>query len=183
MTDKAYHGVYVPEGDGTPEALFKDADKAQQYRKATFGDRGVVAPTSNWGVNADVRDAIAVQAPPPDSSALDARRAEVRSRIWRELEEEELEKEVREETEKSFRESQKQLKGGTKEAKAAKEAQESQEEAELRSRAAIDLGKPPEKVTKTELKEFKEKEEAAASSASRSTATAGSGSSGGSRRR
>lgn len=154
--DTQYHGIYLPEGDGTPEALFKDADKAQQYRKATWGDKGVVMPTDDWDVNKDAKSALPAAVPDTSAAdaALEAKKSQIRSRIWQELEDKKLEDDVRAEVEKSFEKTMK----ATKEDKdAAKEAAD-KEEAEVRSRAAIELGKPPEKVTKAEIKEQRERE-------------------------
>lgn len=90
MAKQEFHGVYLPDGDGQPVAMFVDADQAQAWRKANHGDAGMVAPVDvAVKANADVRDLLATPAPaePEEAPATDAD-AELKAQIRMELEDE-----------------------------------------------------------------------------------------------
>jgi hypothetical protein len=118
-----YYGVYVRDGNGEPEALFKSGDKAQAWRKAEYGaDEGIVQATENWQASDTVQqhfaDTAPAPAPSPAADAFAQKKAEIRSRIWDELQTKALEDEVRAEVEADFAKAQEEVKA----AEAAAEA-------------------------------------------------------------
>lgn len=100
---KKYFGVYLPDGDGHPVALFDDADAAQRYRLSQHGATGMVAEVeASIQRNATVADhfeataepAAAAAAPPDPDAVL---RGEIRSQLEMEARRERVTGEVRRE--------------------------------------------------------------------------------------
>lgn len=139
MAKHEYVGVFGPEGDDEPEAIFADADAAQRYRRTTYGDRGLVAPVEvTPKAGRDVRDAVeAMRAPTVPAIAAPDPDAEEKGRIRVQLELEErrerLTKEVKAEMAEDERAAAKDTRPAERvEADAAK-AREAQAEAQRES--------------------------------------------------
>lgn len=89
MADKiTYHGVYLPDGDGLPVALFTDGDAAQRYRMTLpNGGSGQVAEVESVSVGrsatvADHFKALADAVPGPAVPDPDAAlRGEIRAQL------------------------------------------------------------------------------------------------------
>jgi hypothetical protein len=103
MADELY-GVYAPEDDGHPLAVFRDGDQAQAFRKQQpNADRLVVtAAHGTLTRHADVAAQFAAVAPATATAEPGATgdphaglRAEIRMRLEREALEKDLEREVR----------------------------------------------------------------------------------------
>lgn len=90
MVKQEFHGVYLPDGDGQPVAMFVDADQAQAWRKSNHPDAGMVAPVdATVKANTDVRDLLALPVAEPEEAPVTDADAELKARIRMELEEEE----------------------------------------------------------------------------------------------
>lgn len=77
-------GVYLPDSNGEPVAVFRDADQAQRWRRAEHGDAGIVGPVKgSIQRNQAMADALAPpeseEAVPPTGDQL--RRAEIRAKL------------------------------------------------------------------------------------------------------
>jgi hypothetical protein len=94
-----YHGIFLPESDGAPIALFKFADQAQQVRKTFYGNNGAVAPIEldvpRHDEMADLLAAGASAAPDATPSGGEEQlRAEIRAELVRERTRERLRREI-----------------------------------------------------------------------------------------
>jgi hypothetical protein len=105
-TAQTYAGVYLPEGQGRPVALFTNADQAQQWRKSTYGDRGVVMDATDFEPHPDAGTVLnmlrpATTAPLNADAGRERLKAELRMRLEREALDKELEEEVRADMERA----------------------------------------------------------------------------------
>jgi hypothetical protein len=111
MAQQEYFGVFLPGGEGEAVAVFRDADAAQTFRKATYGaDTGAVAPVqATVETNPDVdalltpQEATAVAPAPADPDA--ALKEQIRADLIAQERRDRLTKEIKAELQRESRAS------------------------------------------------------------------------------